>query len=124
MNGLDPDDFESKQVWYESRDGTKIPMFIVRHKSTPFDGTAPALQYGEVSYSAGELIDKLFWLGYGGFGTPIVPFFSSAILTFLQSYGAVFALPNVRGGGEFGREWHEAGWRENKVRGNDTSLQQ
>ena len=49
VNGLDPDDFESKQVWYESRDGTKVPMFIVRHKSTTIDGTAPALQYGEVS---------------------------------------------------------------------------
>jgi len=50
VNGLDPDEFESKQVWFQSRDGTKIPMFIVRHKLTPFDGTAPALQYGEVSY--------------------------------------------------------------------------
>ena len=63
-------------------------------------------------------------IGYGGFGTSIVPFFSSAILTFLQTYGVVFALPNVRGGGEFGREWHEAGRRENKVRGNDPLLRQ
>jgi hypothetical protein len=46
VNGLNPDDFESSQVWYESKDGTKVPMFIVRHKSTEFDGTAPAIQYG------------------------------------------------------------------------------
>ena len=46
VNGMNPDDFESTQVWYESKDGTKVPMFIVRHKSTEFDGTAPAIQYG------------------------------------------------------------------------------
>jgi prolyl oligopeptidase len=46
VNGMSPDDFESTQVWYESKDGTKVPMFIVRHKSTEFDGTAPAIQYG------------------------------------------------------------------------------
>ena len=46
IKGLPQDDFISKQVWYESKDGTKVPMFIVRHKDTPLDGTAPALQYG------------------------------------------------------------------------------
>ena len=46
VNGMNPDDFESTQVWYESKDGTKVPMFIVRHKSTEFDGTAAAIQYG------------------------------------------------------------------------------
>ncbi len=46
VNGLNPDDFEATQVWYESKDGTKIPMFIVRHKSTKFDGTAAAIQSG------------------------------------------------------------------------------
>ena len=46
VNGLKPEDFESMQVWYESKDGTKVPMFIVRHKSTEFDGTALAIQYG------------------------------------------------------------------------------
>jgi prolyl oligopeptidase len=49
VNGLNPDDFESLQVWYDSKDGTKVPMFIVRHKSTKFDGTAPAIQYGKSS---------------------------------------------------------------------------
>ncbi|GLB33294.1 putative prolyl oligopeptidase [Lyophyllum shimeji] len=98
VNGLNPEDFESQQVWYESKDGTKVPMFIVRHKSTKFDGTAPALQYG-----------------YGGFSIPVNPFFSSTILTFMQTYGAILAVPNIRGGAEFGEEWHQAGIREKKV---------
>jgi prolyl oligopeptidase len=50
VNGLNPDDFESTQVWYESKDGTKIPMFIVRHKSTKFDGTAAAIQCGIIIF--------------------------------------------------------------------------
>ncbi|KAG6853174.1 hypothetical protein C0991_006352 [Blastosporella zonata] len=97
VNGLNPDDFESKQVWYESKDGTKVPMFIVRHKSTPFDGTAPAIQYG-----------------YGGFSISINPFFSPSILTFMQTYGVILAVPNIRGGAEFGEDWHKAGTREQK----------
>ena len=46
VKGIPPDDFISKQVWYESKDGTKVPMFIVRHKDAPLDGTAPGYQYG------------------------------------------------------------------------------
>ncbi|KAF8966430.1 prolyl oligopeptidase [Flammula alnicola] len=98
LNGLNTEDFEAHQVWYESKDGTRVPMFIVRHKSTRFDGTAPALQYG-----------------YGGFSISVDPFFSATILTFIQKYGAVFAVPNIRGGGEFGEVWHKAGCREQKV---------
>ncbi|KAJ3553954.1 hypothetical protein NM688_g3348 [Phlebia brevispora] len=98
VKGLKPDDFEARQVWYTSKDGTKVPMFIVRHRKTEFDGTAPAIQYG-----------------YGGFTIPIDPFFSSTMLTFLQRYGAILAVPNIRGGGEFGEEWHLAGTRERKV---------
>ncbi|KAF8164897.1 prolyl oligopeptidase [Crassisporium funariophilum] len=98
LNGLDPDDFEAQQVWYESKDGTKVPMFIVRHKSTKFDGTAPALQYG-----------------YGGFALCINPFFSPTFLTFLQTYGCILAVPSIRGGGEFGEDWHQGGCRETKV---------
>ncbi|KAF8239504.1 hypothetical protein L208DRAFT_1420673 [Tricholoma matsutake] len=102
VKGLNPDDFEAQQVWYESRDGTKVPMFIVRHKSTKFDGTAPAIQYG-----------------YGGFNISIDPFFSPTLLTFLQSYGAILAVPSIRGGSEFGEEWHKAGIREKKGNGFD-----
>ncbi|TCD62958.1 hypothetical protein EIP91_006189 [Steccherinum ochraceum] len=97
VKGLDLEKFESSQVWYESADGTKVPMFIVKQKSTPFDGTAPALQYG-----------------YGGFTISINPFFSPSILTFLQKYGAILAVPNIRGGGEFGEDWHQAAIREKK----------
>ncbi|KIM75701.1 hypothetical protein PILCRDRAFT_13352, partial [Piloderma croceum F 1598] len=97
VNGLNPDDFESSQVWYESKDGTKVPMFIVRHKSTEFDGTAPAIQYG-----------------YGGFAKSMDSFFSPIICAFMQTYGAILAVPSIRGGGEFGEEWHSGRRRENK----------
>jgi len=98
VKGLPPNDFISSQVWYESKDGTKVPMFIVRHKDTPLDGTAPAIQYG-----------------YGGFNISINPFFSGAILKFVQKCKGVLAVPNIRGGGELGKEWHLAGTRERKV---------
>ncbi|KAG2014056.1 prolyl oligopeptidase [Coprinopsis cinerea AmutBmut pab1-1] len=97
VKGLNPEEFSAEQVWYESKDGTKIPMFIVRHKSTPIDGTAPAIQYG-----------------YGGFSISINPSFSPTILTFLKTYGGVYAIANIRGGGEFGEEWHEGGYRDKK----------
>lgn len=97
VTGLNSDDFEAKQVWYKSKDGTKVPMFVVRHKDTKFDGTAPAFQYG-----------------YGGFAIAISPFWSSPILTFMQKYGAVLAVPNIRGGSEFGEDWHLAGTRDRK----------
>jgi prolyl oligopeptidase len=115
LKGLNPMEFSAEQVWYESKDGTKIPMFVVKHADTKFDGTAPAIQYG-----------------YGGFDISITPSFTPHILTFLKHYGGVFAVANIRGGGEFGglplfimgydkcllvigEEWHQAGMREKKV---------
>ncbi|KAI4518531.1 hypothetical protein K525DRAFT_259454 [Schizophyllum commune Loenen D] len=98
VKGINPEDFEARQEWYESKDGTKVPMFIVRHKDTPFDGTAAAIQYG-----------------YGGFSISINPFFSPMMMTFCQRYNAILAVPNIRGGGEFGEDWHLAGTRERKV---------
>lgn len=117
MKGLNPDDFESEQVWYDSPDGTKIPMFIVRHKSTPLDGTAPAIQYGTAPffYNSLRVGSCLCAPGYGGFSISINPFFSPPILTFLQKYRGVLAVPNIRGGGEFGEAWHWAGAKEDKV---------
>lgn len=94
-------------------------MFIVRHKDTPSDGTAPAIQYGEsIDISSSDYssvtINPLSE-GYGGFTISLNPFFSASMLTFLQRYGGVLAVPNIRGGGEFGEEWHLAGTRERKV---------
>ncbi|KAH9938686.1 prolyl oligopeptidase [Fomitopsis serialis] len=89
VTGLNSDDFEAKQVcWYKSKDGTKAQG----HK---FDGTAPAFQYGEQ--------------GSSKCGCP-----ASSILTFMQKYGVVLAVPNIRGGSEFGEDWHLAGTRERK----------
>ncbi|KAF8499303.1 prolyl oligopeptidase [Gautieria morchelliformis] len=90
VNGLIPEDFVAEQVWYSSKDGTRVPMFIVRHKNTPLDGTAPAFQFGH-------------------------PVFSSSVLTAIQAYGFIYAVPNIRGGSEFGEEWHLAGTKERKV---------
>ncbi len=89
-------DFELKQVWYESKDKTKIPMFILYKKGLKLDGTAPT-----------------FLTAYGGFNVSRTPEFSSLAVTWAQN-GGVFALPNLRGGGEFGEAWHIAGMKEKK----------
>jgi prolyl oligopeptidase len=100
LKGLNPAEFAAEQVWYASADGTRVPMFVVRHAGTPRDGTAPAIQYG-----------------YGGFDISITPAFTPHVLTVLKHYGAVYAVANIRGGGEFGEEWHQGGMREKKVGG-------
>ncbi|KAG9125182.1 hypothetical protein FRC07_008659 [Ceratobasidium sp. 392] len=97
LDGLSLDEFRAEQVKYKSKDGTIVPMFIVSHKDAKRDGTAPALQYG-----------------YGGFSISISPFFSASMLTFLKAYGGVLAVPNIRGGAEYGETWHLAGTRERK----------
>jgi hypothetical protein len=99
LRGLDPAEFSAEQVWYASADGTRVPMFVVRHKNTPRDGTAPAIQYG-----------------YGGFDISVTPAFTPHWLTFCKHFGGLCAVANIRGGGEFGEAWHEGGMRENKVR--------
>jgi prolyl oligopeptidase len=94
--GINPDDFEVKQVFYDSRDGTKVPMFIVHRKGIELDGSNPTLLYG-----------------YGGFDISQVPRFSISRLAWMEM-GGVFALANLRGGGEYGAEWHKAGTRLQK----------
>jgi prolyl oligopeptidase len=89
--GFDPARYETRQVFYASRDGTKIPMFLVHRKGLARDGKAPALLYG-----------------YGGFNVSLTPFFSPSQLVWLE-LGGVFALPNLRGGGEYGHAWYDAG---------------
>ncbi|KAG9038600.1 hypothetical protein FRB95_000822 [Tulasnella sp. JGI-2019a] len=99
LKGLVPEEFSAEQVWYTSKDGTRVPMFIVKHKNTPTDGTAPVLQYG-----------------YGGFSITMGPFFSPGMLTFIKAYGGVLAVPGIRGGAEFGEDWHLAGVKEKRVK--------
>ena len=90
------DQIEVKQIWYESRDKTKIPMFLVYKKGLKLDGNNP-----------------VFLTGYGGFNASMTPNFSSAAAYWAEN-GGVFALPNLRGGGEFGEKWHRAGMLANK----------
>lgn len=93
---ISSDDFETKQVWYTSKDGTKVPMFIVHKKGLKMDGNNPTLLYG-----------------YGGFNISLTPNFSVSNMYFLEQ-GGVYAMANLRGGGEFGEEWHKAGMLEKK----------
>lgn len=93
---IDSDLFVTEQVFSESKDGTKVPMIITRRKDLKLDGSNRTLLYG-----------------YGGFNISITPSFSPATAAWVES-GGVFAVANLRGGGEFGREWHEAGMRHNK----------
>lgn len=93
---FDPSAYETKQEFYKSKDGTMIPMFIVHKKGLRMDGTNPTLLYG-----------------YGGFNVSLTPGFSPTRLILLEQ-GGVFAMPNLRGGGEYGKEWHEAGTKERK----------
>ena len=88
---FDPDQFETRQVFYASKDGTRMPMFITHKKGLKLDGNNPTLLYG-----------------YGGFNVSMTPYFSVARLVWLEM-GGVYALPNIRGGGEYGNEWHDAG---------------
>ena len=91
---FDPQDYSVEQKFYASKDGTRVPMFIVRRKDVQLP--APTLLYG-----------------YGGFDISLTPGFSSTRMAWLEA-GGVFALANVRGGGEYGKEWHDAGRRANK----------
>jgi prolyl oligopeptidase len=95
--GFDPDTFETKQVFYTSDDGTKIPMFILHRAGLTLDGTSPLLVYG-----------------YGGFNISLTPGFSPSRIVFLNDMNGVIAIPNIRGGGEYGQEWHDGGRRANK----------
>lgn len=88
---FNPEDFEEKQVTYKSKDGTEVTMFIVHKKGLEMNGQNPTLLYG-----------------YGGFNVNMTPYFSTSRIILLEN-GGVFALPNLRGGGEYGEEWHKAG---------------
>jgi prolyl oligopeptidase len=93
---FDPNDFVTEQVFYPSKDGTKVPLFIVHRKGVEKNGTNPTMLYA-----------------YGGFNVNLSPSFSTSRMILLEQ-GGVFALANLRGGGEYGEEWHKAGMKEKK----------
>lgn len=90
------DDYEVNQVFYASKDGTKVPMFVAYKKGVVLDGTNPTLLYG-----------------YGGFNISLTPGFSVSRLQWMEM-GGVFAMANLRGGGEYGKVWHKAGTKTQK----------
>ncbi len=93
---FNPEDFETKQVFYKSKDGTKIPMFIVYKKGIKLNGKNPTYLYA-----------------YGGFNISLKPGFDLRKLVWLEN-GGIYAQPNIRGGGEYGEKWHKAGTRMHK----------
>ncbi len=93
---FNPDDYETRQVFFASKDGTRVPMFISHRKGLKLNGRNPTLLYG-----------------YGGFNISLTPGFSVANLAWMEM-GGVYAVPNLRGGGEYGEEWHRAGTKLQK----------
>ncbi|KAG0264987.1 hypothetical protein BG011_005743 [Mortierella polycephala] len=97
VKNFDSDDFVTKQVFYESKDGTKVPMFISHKKDLVLDGNNPAYIHG-----------------YGGFSMSILAAYTPSLIVFMRNLGGVVAYTNIRGGGEYGEEWHRAGALLNK----------
>jgi prolyl oligopeptidase len=95
------DEYQTTQVFYTADDGTRVPMFLTHRRGIALDGSHPVLLYG-----------------YGGFGLSMAPVFWLSKLLWLER-GGIFALANIRGGGEYGEEWHRAGMREQKQRSFD-----
>ncbi|HMG16057.1 MAG TPA: prolyl oligopeptidase family serine peptidase [Saprospiraceae bacterium] len=93
---FDPKDYEENQVFYPSKDGTKVSMFLVHKKALKLDGNNPCYLYS-----------------YGGFNIPMMPGFSASRMLLLEN-GGVFAMPNIRGGSEYGEAWHKGGMLEKK----------
>lgn len=93
---FNPADYETKQVFYASKDGTKVPMFITYKKGLKLDGNNPTYLYG-----------------YGGFDVSLTPDFGVSLLVWMER-GGVYAQPNLRGGAEYGEEWHQAGMKLKK----------
>ncbi len=91
-----PEEYETRQIFYNSKDGTRVPMFITHRKGLKLDGNNPTLLYA-----------------YGGFDSSETPFFSVLMQVWMEM-GGVFAVANIRGGGEYGKEWHEAGMKSKK----------
>ncbi|MCF8234390.1 MAG: prolyl oligopeptidase family serine peptidase [Bacteroidales bacterium] len=96
IKGINPDEYVTEQIFFKSKDGTKVPMFLVHKEGIKLDGNNPVLLYG-----------------YGGFNISLTPSFSLTRLMFIEQ-GGIYAQVNLRGGGEYGEEWHQAGTKMNK----------
>ncbi|XP_041933037.1 LOW QUALITY PROTEIN: prolyl endopeptidase-like [Alosa sapidissima] len=97
VKGIQQEDYQTTQVFYPSRDGIKIPMFLVHARGIKKDGTNPVFLYG-----------------YGGFDHSIQPYYNSSYLLFVRHLGGIVAVANIRGGGEYGQTWHKGGTLGNK----------
>ena len=93
---FNPADFVTEQVFFESKDGTRVPMFITHQRGLERDSSHPTVLYG-----------------YGGFNNSLTPGFQVTNLVWLEA-GGIYAVPNLRGGGEYGRQWHESGMQDRK----------
>jgi len=93
---IDPSTYDVQQVWYASKDGTKVPMFVVSKKGIEKNGKNPTLLYG-----------------YGGFNVSLTPAFNRSMYLWME-HGGIYAVANLRGGSEFGEDWHRAGMLEKK----------
>ena len=93
---FDPEQFETERVFFTSKDGTRVPMFITHRRGMPRDGSSPAMLYA-----------------YGGFSISTTPYFRPDVIAWVEQ-GGVYAVANIRGGGEYGEKWHEAGMFEKK----------
>jgi prolyl oligopeptidase len=93
---FNPEDYQTEQVFYQSKDGTRVPMFITYKKGLALDGTNPTYLYG-----------------YGGFNISLTPSFSPSNIVWME-LGGIYAVPNLRGGGEYGEDWHQAGTKLQK----------
>ena len=96
---FDATDLEVTQHFTQSKDGTRIPYFQIAHKDVPLDGNNPTLLYG-----------------YGGFEVSLLPYYSPAIGAAWLEKGGVYVVANIRGGGEYGPQWHQAALKENRHR--------
>ena len=96
LKGFQPSDYRVEQAFFRSKDGTRVPIFVMAKKSLEKNRANPTLLYA-----------------YGGFNIPMTPFFSSLLIGWLEQ-GGVYAVANLRGGSEYGEKWHEAGMRERK----------
>uniref|UniRef100_A0A8C8HC00 Prolyl endopeptidase n=1 Tax=Oncorhynchus tshawytscha TaxID=74940 RepID=A0A8C8HC00_ONCTS len=98
VKGIQQEDYETNQVFYPSKDGTKIPMFLVHARGLKKDGSHPVFLYG-----------------YGGFENSIQPYYNVPYLLFVRHLGGILAVANIRGGGEYGQTWHKGGTLGNKM---------